>query len=266
MNHLTVELLSERIQSLETRSDALAFQSKRWKRRTLGLVGVLALGVLVGGAAVHNQIVEARAFILRGPDGNLRGSFVVGDDGGVRLTLMDQNKNAQAGMWLDTNNQATVWGFDNLSNSLGGSTNSAPQNTSVFAPPRRPASPPTTTNMNPPGYPQPQYAAAPGFAPPQYQYPPANKLVTLGSSSRVIEQQGDKWMCGYQIRVRNETDNPVDQAFYVTFIDRNGFVLTRQARMLRLNRHEETVLNGEVGLTPERAQQIAQVKLSPWEP
>jgi hypothetical protein len=91
------------------------------------------------------------------------------------------------------------------------------------------------------------------------------KLVAVGTDARIIERRHDKWICGYRLGLRNETGDPIDQPFYVELVDDDGYVLGRQARLIRLGAGESTTINGEIGLSPERAEQVAQVVLAAYD-
>lgn len=86
--------------------------------------------------------------------------------------------------------------------------------------------------------------------------------MAVESDTRIIERRRDKWMCGYQLTLRNDTGLAIDQPFYVNLVDGHGYVLGRQPRMIRLNPGESITLNGEIGLTAERADQVVGAMLA----
>ena len=267
----------ERLASLEARLAAHDTGRRRWRRLATISMACVLLGVLAGGAAIREHLMEARAFILRDTHGTMRGSFVVSDDGGVRLTMFDTSRTAKAGVWLEPSGRATIWGFDNLG--------SASETTAMQPAPMTVQHTPVTPYVHAPS-PQfagtnivtgPQTTAMPNHAPAQtvsyqsqtpWQFAgaPTGALLMLNSSARVLEKQHTHWTCGYQVTVRNDARQPVEQAYYVTFVDQDGFVLARQARMVRLAPYQQTMLNGEIEISPERAAQIAHVRLSAWTP
>lgn len=218
----TIENLDVRIVELEARSRRLEKQNKLLRVFGLLTLGLCAVGVLAGGGYLGNDLLEARGLILRSPDGRLRGSFVVSDDGGVRLTLIDNKKRARAGLWLDENGECSLWGFDNLAMSIG--------------------------NIE------------------SVRIGGSGKLITVASDARIIERRHDKWVCAYKITLRNDTNQDIDQAFYVTLVDEDGYVLARQARMIRLREDESHVLNGEITLQRERGENVQRAMLALYEP
>ncbi len=185
-------------------------------------LALCAIGILAGGGYLGNDLLEARGLILRSPDGRLRGSFVVSDDGGVRLTLVDHKKRARAGLWLDENGQCSLWGFDNLSRTSEGFEG--------------------------------------------VRVGGSGKLITVASDARIIERQHDRWVCAYKITLRNDTNQSIDQAFYVNLVDAEGYVLGRQARMIHMGQNESHVLNGEIKLHPERGEHVQRAMLALYEP
>jgi len=210
----TLNRIEERLLSLERQNRRLRFAVCIGA----GLVISLFLG---GGGRAGDEVLEARGLLLRGPDGSLRGSFVISDDGGVRLTLIESGRRAKAGLWMDADGHCSAWGFDEL----------------------RGATMPAADARSDGG----------------------GKLVAVGTDARIIERRHDKWICGYRLGLRNETGDPIDQPFYVELVDDDGYVLGRQARLIRLGAGESTTINGEIGLSPERAEQVAQVVLAAYD-
>lgn len=216
-----VQALANRLTDLECRNSRLEKTNLRFRYIALFAFSFALLGMFLGTGYLPNDLLEARGILLRSPDGRLRGSFIVSDDGGVRLTLVDKKKRARAGMWLEADGQCSLWGFDNLHQTdvesmgigIGGS----------------------------------------------------GKLITISSDAKIIERRRDKWTCGYKLTLRNDTNQDIDQAFYVTLIDEQGYVLGRQARMVRLGEATSHTLVGEIRLPPERAEQVAQVVLAMYE-
>jgi hypothetical protein len=314
---------TDRLDTLEACFGEHVRGRRRWRRIACVALATLVLGVCVGGAAVRQNLMEARAFILRDDLGNMRGSFVISDDDGVRLTLFDTSRTAKAGVWLEPSGRASIWGFDNLP-SAGTTPQTAAHTPAImngmnvqqgmYVQPGMPGmpgmqgmqgaqgmnvnygvTPMMHTTAAPQGVNVPQFGGQPSMmnnhgtlntAMPQntgrpahtvsYAAPaapwqqsagaPTGALIMLNSSARVIEKQHTRWTCGYQVTVRNDARHGVEQAYYVTFVDREGFVLARQARMIRLAPYQQTVLNGDIELSAERAAQIAHVRLSAWTP
>lgn len=217
-----LQKLDGRLIELEARSRRLEKQNMRLRVFGLLTLALCAVGILAGGGYLGNDLLEARGLILRSPDGRLRGSFVVSDDGGVRLTLVDHKKRARAGLWLDENGQCSLWGFDNLS------------------------------------------VTGDGFE--GVRVGGSGKLITVASDARIIERQHDKWVCAYKITLRNDTNQDIDQAFYVNLVDAEGYVLGRQARMIRMRENDSHILNGEIKLHPERGEHVQRVMLTLYEP
>jgi len=278
--------VDQRLDVLERQIGAGAAGRRRWRRLAVVLAVCTVTGVLAGGAAIRHHLVEARAFILRDDQGNMRGSFVLSDDGGVRLTLFDESRTARAGVWLEPTGRASLWGFDDMP-SAGASAWPSEQVSTTVTPARSPWMQ-TASMSNRPVRHQQQGSmtgmptmgsttmgstetgtvkyAAPTTPWQQWSSTPTGALIMLSSSARVIEKYHESWTCGYQVTVRNDSVRPIEQAYYVTFIDEGGFVLARQARMLRLAPYQQTALHGEIDLTPARANQIAHVRLTAWTP
>jgi hypothetical protein len=207
-------------------------------------------------------------------------------------------------MWLDATGRATSWGFENSMHASSPPMDAAPRGQapsisqpqfngvsaqgaslmqratpsshSTFAANRIYATQPVTQNA--PSHVPPTIQAhasmpiaAGDFQQPAYEQtmpvPYTNgKLIMLASGARVLEQNKDLWTFAYQIALRNDTGTSVDQAFHVIFVDANGFVLGRQARIVRLGPGREMTLNGELDMAPDRARQVANVKLNVWQP
>ncbi|MEM7228839.1 MAG: hypothetical protein AAF432_08495 [Planctomycetota bacterium] len=289
---LSTTELTRRLATLELETARQGRRVRRWRQAAVCGLALLVVGVLAGGAAVRQHLMEARAFILRDALGQMRGSFVVSDDGGVRLTFFDNARTAKAGIWLEPSGQASVWGFDQVSGQSTQTATPAPTLGQAQMPNRAVAPRPMQAQFHDQMHTQPTYPAlttasgqmnavvpttqtrpaqtvayqAPTGPMSPYAAHATNALVMLGSTARVIEKTHETWTCGYQVAVRNDARRRVEQAYYVTFIDQDGFVLARQARMLRLEPYQQTTLNGEIELSSNRAAQIAHVKLTAWTP
>lgn len=85
MSEPTLDILTQRLARLER-------ENRRLKGLgAVALVGIVAL-VLMGHSAEGRKVVEADQFVLRLPDGQVRGELNFVGDGAVRLALYDRDR------------------------------------------------------------------------------------------------------------------------------------------------------------------------------
>lgn len=94
--------MSDDLHALAARVESLETQNRRLRRLGGLAVVVLAAGLLMGQAAKQDQpatarrIIEAESFVLKGPDGEMRGLWSVIPSGETQLTLWSKDHSVHA--------------------------------------------------------------------------------------------------------------------------------------------------------------------------